>query len=741
MIKIVITKGTSTSWENKTGFIVPLFKNEIGEYTTIKPDDFPNNGNIFVTTGFEKFEDDYFYEINSEKIQDNTKNYEQDLKAFLEGASTKNPSSKIISGHSTDIKKLSPDELIPIYENKFSLSTNKLVNTEGIESNIFFLKESISKNLFGPYERDGNELKAANFKNYENDYEDDSAFLNFTDIYSEYDGTIIFEISFEHASNFIINDNDNNEFLVGFKNFISNKIGKPIDFTPIPLLHKWAIEKLSKNSPKIASTLNEIKNLKSLENNNLIDKLKWNKYISILDQIESDEKIIDEIVKILFNKKFISETINTAGIEKLEKELENLKNELVSKDKANLALIDGNSILKDEKKQLIEELKEEKKNIYKEINASKYLNLAEALNFEEKIAEIENILKEKITSSKLKNENNILEGEKRVLERDIKKREEDVRGIEDSVKKIKDTFDRTASEHTAKLQEAKIYTDLLNGIEISPKNIQNNIIEKKQANVVALNSEINSTKSYILEIQKRLLNQGREISYNDVGNLIITINQTFLTIIAGAPGVGKTSLVEKLSKSYGLNNDFGYLEIACAKGWTSSKDLIGFFNPLTQKYQSAKTNLKEALEKSESNPRAPYIVLLDEANLSPIEHYWSDFIKLADTNYSRKIKISDNNEIQFGDGFRFVATINHDHTTEALSNRLIDRAAIIHLDKPIGSLELNDISLNADNIFDFKEVQNLFKETQKWKTDEILCSKQFRHFINHRQKPNVSAKS
>ena len=138
MIKIVITKGTSTSWENKTGFIVPLFKNEIGEYTTIKPDDFPNNGNIFVTTGFEKFEDDYFYEINSEKIQDNTKNYEQDLKAFLEGASTKNPSSKIISGHSTDIKKLSPDELIPIYENKFSLSTNKLVNTEGIESNIFF---------------------------------------------------------------------------------------------------------------------------------------------------------------------------------------------------------------------------------------------------------------------------------------------------------------------------------------------------------------------------------------------------------------------------------------------------------------------------------------------------------------------------------------------------------------------------------------------------------------------------
>jgi hypothetical protein len=47
-------------------------------------------------------------------------------------------------------------------------------------------------------------------------------------------------------------------------------------------------------------------------------------------------------------------------------------------------------------------------------------------------------------------------------------------------------------------------------------------------------------------------------------------------------------------------------------------------------------------------------VLLDEANLSPIEHYWSDFIKLGDLNYPRTIKISDNKEIKFGKGFRFV---------------------------------------------------------------------------------------
>ena len=144
---------------------------------------------------------------------------------------------------------------------------------------------------------------------------------------------------------------------------------------------------------------------------------------------------------------------------------------------------------------------------------------------------------------------------------------------------------------------------------------------------------------------------------------------------------------------------------------------------MTGKFQQAKTKLKDALRKSESNPKSPYIVLLDEANLSPMEHYWSDFIKLADLNYPRNIKISDNEEIQFGKGFRFVATINHDHTTEALSNRLIDRASIIQLEKPDKNNivdEINEFSEKVLNIFDFVELQNLFIPTPKWKSDETL---------------------
>lgn len=713
MSKIIIKKGESTFKENN-GSTIPIFKIENKEYLKIETNDFPSTGMIFVSAGFNEFEKDTFYEFDSEKLKVND-NYERDLAAYIKGELPKSPSKYILSYYHSNIKKTLPHNLIPIYPNRFTLNSNVLIEKEGIESDIFFLKTSDS--LYGPFQRDGNVLiKAASFINLEGDFEDDS-FLEFTESYRQYDGSVVFEFSQNISSDFIVKDDNGKEYLVGFNDFIKNGIGSIIDFTPIPILHKWAITKLINSDTKLAGVLSELKNIQ-ISNNDKIDNLKWNKYISIIDEIVENQDNIDDLVKVLNEKNFIKETIDTTELEKINKEVEDLKKALESKENANLTLINANRSLQDELKEEIN-----KANENKTIDTLKFPNLSEALKIDEKIYEIENILKEKISSVKLRTENERFSVRKDLLDEDIKKRENDIRELKKSVKEIEELYKRDAHQHTAKLQEAKIYTDLLNGIEILPNKDANKDSKIITANIISLNPDL-TTKDYIFEIKKRLESQGREFSFNDVANIIITINQTFITIIAGAPGVGKTSLVEKLSKSYGLNEDFGFLEIACAKGWTSSKDLIGFFNPLTNKFQPAKTKLREALKKSEDNPNAPYLVLLDEANLSPIEHYWSDFIKLADTNYSRKIKISDNEEIQFGDGFRFVATINHDHTTEALSNRLIDRAAIIQLDKP---KEIKDDSIiNIDSIFNFIEIQKLFKEpTKEWGTVKELIEDTF----------------
>lgn len=715
----IIGKKIKSFYGNKNGLIRPIFEiNDNSEIQKISAENYPNNGMIFVGD-YELLNND----IKSDLFLMENCFFIQDDYSYQDRISDYNACKKRISYNpkiSSYFKKIEPYKFIPIYNNSFSIVNNEIESPENIVSNIFLLKDSITNHLFGPFERNGRELKAANFKYYEEQHDDDN-FLNFIDEYERsFDSTTIFEITIEEALNFIITDNDGNEYLEDFKIFIDKKVGKPIDFTPIISLHKWVIDKLEKKAPSITLVLKDIKNIVST-NTSPNEKLKWDKYVDYLEKIEKEETNIEQIVQILYSKNFIKDGIDSSEIERLEKQYEDIKAEINLKD----AVI---SNLKDSNIQLNAEIKEEKSNSKEKsnIDSNLYPNLSNAINIGDSVIEIEKILKEKITSGELEKENSKLSIRKEILEEDIKKKENDVREIQKSVEEITKVFNRSASDHTAKLQEAKIYTDLLNGIEILKSNDQSEDLKKVNVNIISLkNSDINTSKVYISEIQKRLAKYGRDLSFNDVANLIITINQSFITIIAGAPGVGKTSLVEKLSKVYGLNENFGYLEIPCAKGWTSSKDLIGFFNPLTNKFQPAKTKLKEALKKSEEYPNSPYLILLDEANLSPIEHYWSDFIKLADSDYPRKIKISESEEIKFGQGFRFIATINHDHTTEALSNRLIDRAAIIQLEKPNVINEINDVSENIKTIFDFIELENLFIETSKWKTEEELIKDTF----------------
>ena len=712
----IIAKKSRGFIGTKNGLIKPLFKiDDNSNITPIAVDEYPNGGQIFF--GDYQLLD---YHIKSEMFLMHNCFFISDVHGYEDRQSDPNACKKRINynvGISSYFKKIEPNKFIPIYSNNFSLKNNEVESPENIKSDIFFLKNSSLRSLFGPFERNGKELKAVNFRYYEEEFED-YEFLTFVDKYERiFEDSTIFEILIEETSNSILRDNDGFEYLEDFKVVVDKKIGKAIDFTPLDELHKWAIDKLQQKAPKIASTLAEIKNMVSTIDSP-IEKLKWEKYTKYLEEIQNDEEGIEQLVRVLKDKNHYGSDINTSNIEVLEEENRILKEDRDSKGKELADLKEQVKIkLEDLNSQLEEE--KSKKQGHNSIDANKFPNLSSILNTEEKLEEVEKLLKANETFIKLNEDNTLLQARKTLLAEDIKIEEDKIRELKKAVDDIKTNFEKSATEHTVKLAEAKMYTDLLNGIDIKSKPSEKSESKKIVPQIIKAEFEPQTAKSYISEIRERLSKQGREhLTFNDVANIIITINQSFITILAGAPGVGKTSLVEKLARSYGLDDNFGYLEIPCAKGWTSSKDLIGFFNPLTNKFQPAKTKLKEALEKSSNYLNSPYIVLLDEANLSPIEHYWSDFIKLADTNYSKRIKISDNEEIKFGEGFRFIATINHDHTTETLSNRLIDRAAIIQIEKPEKVKNIKDSLDKIENIYDFNECQSLFKETAAWRADE-----------------------
>lgn len=193
--------------------------------------------------------------------------------------------------------------------------------------------------------------------------------------------------------------------------------------------------------------------------------------------------------------------------------------------------------------------------------------------------------------------------------------------------------------------------------------------------------ETKSAEDIVMLVQGKLVESGRKYTKDDVLNYIISVVQNYITVLAGEPGTGKTSLCRLLSKAFGLYDD-RYAEIMVERGWTSAKDLVGYYNPLTkeiEKTQPAFSDCMETLseERRLNREKLPYFVLLDEANLSPIEFYWSNFNYFCDHPGHQRIQYANGEEYCFGEELKFFATINYDHTTEVLSPRFLDRAWVI----------------------------------------------------------------
>lgn len=237
--------------------------------------------------------------------------------------------------------------------------------------------------------------------------------------------------------------------------------------------------------------------------------------------------------------------------------------------------------------------------------------------------------------------------------------------------------------------------DLLGYARHTPKN-KNQVIHQYVPPAKATNIEDISAIDLVASICKKIGDTGgRELSETETANILICMQQNLMIFLHGRPGKGKTSTALNLAKSLGihkfdsLGREPDFLNVAVARGWSGSRDLIGFYNSLKDEFQASQTGLYNFLldgEKLNKNSNIR-IVLLDEANLSPIEHYFSSFISLFDIEgRNRAIDTGCINSDQRylhpvrNNNLRFIATINNDSTTEPLSPRLLDRAPVISMD-------------------------------------------------------------
>ena len=164
-----------------------------------------------------------------------------------------------------------------------------------------------------------------------------------------------------------------------------------------------------------------------------------------------------------------------------------------------------------------------------------------------------------------------------------------------------------------------------------------------------------------------------------------------------------------------------YIPVSVERGWTSKRDFIGYFNPLTKAFEESNREVYDGLrlldmEQKKSIAKWPFFILLDEANLSPMEYYWADFMNVCDDlSDNSSINLGNDNVFHIPETLHFLATINNDHTTETLSPRLIDRAWVITLPRNSSIQVSQDIPDDQIKNVTWNEIKTVFLQDESGK--------------------------
>lgn len=144
-----------------------------------------------------------------------------------------------------------------------------------------------------------------------------------------------------------------------------------------------------------------------------------------------------------------------------------------------------------------------------------------------------------------------------------------------------------------------------------------------------------------------------------------------------------------------------YRVIPVRPDWTDNRGLLGYYNPLAERYTGTEF-LRLLLDARAESDRAaaegraayPFFAVLDEMNIARVEHYFSDFLSALESG--EEIDLHDSESVEqglAGDGMAvprrvgipenlfFTGTVNVDETTYMFSPKVLDRAFTIEFNE------------------------------------------------------------
>ncbi len=220
--------------------------------------------------------------------------------------------------------------------------------------------------------------------------------------------------------------------------------------------------------------------------------------------------------------------------------------------------------------------------------------------------------------------------------------------------------------------------------------------EKESQNAAA--SFTGLTLSSLSEFVVRYAAASRNhLSYSkeEIAVFLAGLGMSRLSILQGLSGTGKTSLPKIFAEAV-----MGGCEIIeVESSWKDKNELLGYYNEFSRVYTPKKFTRGLYLAALDKN--TPYLIVLDEMNLSRIEYYFSDFLSLMENDEDKReirllehrifrtknginnsyAALSRDNTLKIPANVWFIGTANRDESTFEISDKVYDRANTIDFTK------------------------------------------------------------
>jgi hypothetical protein len=183
----------------------------------------------------------------------------------------------------------------------------------------------------------------------------------------------------------------------------------------------------------------------------------------------------------------------------------------------------------------------------------------------------------------------------------------------------------------------------------------------------------------------------KELYYSaeDVRSFLGGLAMSRLHLLQGISGTGKTSLPLAFARAIGA----GAAVIEVQAGWRDRQDLIGHFNTFERRFYESEF-LQAIYRASTPHHRdTPFIVVLDEMNLSHPEQYFADLLSALEQDQHRqrlvlmtaavdpapRLLSDGGTKLPIPPNVWFIGTANHDETTKDFADKTYDRAHVMEL--------------------------------------------------------------